>query len=200
MFNYNLNNIHEWPMPAKAFIIGLSCAIVFYLAYYFDFTKLNKQLALEQTQETDLKLQLEMLYQNQAKLNQHVLQNDELKKILNEWQSKLVKQATLPELLNEILKAGAASGVQFTLFNPEKEENESEYIKTPIKIVATSNYHQIANFVSRVANIMPIVVVDDITISKPMSTTTGLLANQLTAELMLDIYSLKGMIKNDGKK
>lgn len=72
------------------------------------------------------------------------------------------------------------------------------YNKVPIKVVVVGNYHDIADFISQVANLQWIVAVGNFTISTEDQTSLigEKLAKQaesqhlLTAELMLDIYNL----------
>jgi type IV pilus assembly protein PilO len=198
MASYDLNNIDEWPRPMRFLILVLFFVLVFYAGYRFDLVRLSQQVLTVQQQEKALKQQLEIVYSKKLAIEDEISQLPALKKLLGIWKGKLAKPKELPELLHQILKVGVTNDLQFVLFNPGDEQVEGKYSNQPIKVVAVGNYHQIANFVSQVANLPTIVVVKNFSVTKGDTTATASTAtavpsavhDHLTAEFLLEVYHI----------
>lgn len=198
MKKLDIKNIHKWPVPMKGIVVALCCAVVFYFGYSIDLSNIQKQLQANQQQEGDFKTQLDATLLEYAELEQAISQLGDIEKALATWQKKLILQQDLPDLLNQILKLGTSSGLQFNLFNPGADVSAEGYLKVPIKVVVVGNYNQIASFISKVANMTSIVAISDFSISRmPKSTSTtpeaadqSASSNQLTAQIILEVYHL----------
>lgn len=194
MLDYDLKIVYTWPWPAKFFVIGMFCALILYMGYFFDITNLARTLRGIKQQELDVKQQFITVFNQQSVLEGDVAALPKLKDLLINWQRKLIQPSALPELLNEILKIGTSNQVQFNLFTPLSEEKEGIYNKVPIKVVIVGGYNQIAGFISQVANMPWIVVIGNFTLSKEKQDTKTVkeTGNEhlLTADLMLEVYYL----------
>ena len=78
---------------------------------------------------------------------------------------QLPSKTEVANLLNDISQARVASGLEETLFQPQAEQPRDFYAILPNKIEVTGTYHEIADFVSRVAALPRIVTVNDVKIS-----------------------------------
>lgn len=200
MVKLDFKAIYEWPFTLQLLLVLPLCALIFYLAYVFDFTSLNKTLLASQQQENDLKQQVELIFKQQIKLENELTQLAVLERMISEWHGRLVQPAKLPDLLNDILKIGTANGLKFDQLQPGVEAKDDIYMKVPIKIAARGGYHQVAGFVSQVANLPSLVVVRNVSLDKPpLSPTQGknfaeqvALRNILTVEMILEVYNLSG--------
>src|SRR3990167_3336316 len=163
--NINFNNIHEWPIMTRVIMIAFICLIVFFIGYKWDIAALQKKLSLAETQEKDLKLQYENVIKKQLEANAQVSHFNEMRIVLTEWQKKLISYNDLPELLNQVLKIGNNNALYFSLFDPAPAVEANNYEKLPINIIAAANYHQFADFLSQIANLPWIVVIDNFTIT-----------------------------------
>ncbi len=198
MGNYNLKNIYAWPITTRILLIGLVCSIVFYLGNSWDIASIRLELSKSQQQETNLKQQIELIITKQHMVKNEISSYEMLRSLLVAWQKRLVNHHNIPELLNDILKAGGNHQLQFSVFNPGKEIKSNGYAKLPIKIIVTGNYHNLASFMSQIANMSTIVVVDNFIIS--IENKSDVLGEKLaaeanaqdllTAELTLLIYYL----------
>lgn len=197
---YDLKRVYEWPLSLQLVLIAPLCALIFYLAYFLDYTSLNKDLITARTQENDLKQQLQLIFEQEAQLQQDVAQGSEFKIMLKEWQKKLITPAKLPDLLNEILKIGTVNGIKFDSLNPGDQTKDGIYFKVPIKIIAVGGYHQMANFVSQLVNMQTLMTIQNIIIgkinqvagTKTLEQQTGATTNTLGLELTLEVYYLSG--------
>jgi type IV pilus assembly protein PilO len=198
MARYDQNNIYEWPRALRFLIVLLFFMLVFYGGYHFDLVALSQRVLAVQQQEKDLKQQLKIVYSEKVTIENEISQLPALKGVLNVWQKKLAQPKELPELLHQILKLGVTNDLQFVFFNPGVERTEGTYSSQPIKVVAVGNYHQIATFVSQIANMPTIVVVKNFTIAKGNATAIASTApavpsvtqDHLTAEFLLEVYHI----------
>src|SRR6187401_2258062 len=105
--NFNLqkldfNNIHEWPLPMRAIVIGFIFAVILYFAYFFDFSSIKKQIVAQNKEEVDLKDQIAALNKKEIARNNDIAHFNEFKNAIKYWQDKLINPAQLPEILNDI--------------------------------------------------------------------------------------------------
>lgn len=205
--NLDLNKMYEWPLPTRCAVIALICAVVFFIGYKWDITTLQRKLHLITKEEESKKSEFEIVMKKQSEAKIELLRLEKIHTILGEWQKKLVPFDDMPELLNQILKVGNNNGMYFSLFDPSEAVEENNYQKIPIKVTAAGTYHQLSDFISQVANLPWIVVIDKFTISDdPTAETLGArLADTakdqdlLTLDLLLNIYYKKPGSDNNAK-
>ena len=87
-----------------------------------------------------------------------------MKQSLGEQLRLLPNRTEIEGLLVEISQAGLASGLEFELFKPDKEQPAEFYAIQPIKITVTGSYHEFGEFISAVAALQRIVTQPEITI------------------------------------
>ncbi len=198
MPNINLKNIHEWPLYLQLVAFFLIFIVILYLGYRWDIMGLEAQLTKDQFNEQDIKQQLESTVSKEAKQQSDTAQFQQLAGWLASWQQKLISYQEMPALLSEILKIGGTDHLYFTLFSPDKEVKMPYYVKAPIRIVVVGNYNQLADFISQLANLPKLVVIDNFLLTN--QTSTNLLGeklaelasseNLLTMDLMISVYYL----------
>ena len=88
-----------------------------------------------------------------------------MKQSLGEQLRLLPNRTEIEGLLVEISQAGLASGLEFELFKPEKEQPAEFYAIQPLKITVTGSYHEFGEFISAVAALQRIVTQHEITIA-----------------------------------
>lgn len=196
MKKLDVNKMYEWPIATRCLVIALICIVVFYLGYKFDIASEIKRLQIARNSEADTKLQYEAIIRKQADAKKELIRLNKIRTLLTEWQRNLVQYDQLPELLNQILKVGNNNNVYFSLFDPGEVETDNHYEKLPIKIIAAGNYHQLADFISQIANLPWIVSISDFAITSDNQSDvlgaklaeTATSQNLLTLTMMLDIY------------
>lgn len=223
--NLSLQNFQDWPVQFKAAVFGGIVVATFFLGYKFNLTDQKKELAQVFAQEADYKSQIEFVIAKNKSLSEEVSKLPEVKNLLADWEKQLVSYNDLPQLLNEILKLGGNNNLYFSTFTPgesekisvgmepeaqdsatntaakpakDKKEDVITYYKVPIKVIVAGTYHNIANFMSEIANLDKVVSIGDFTISR--NSDSSLLGEQLakqaneqkllTAELAFDVYYL----------
>jgi len=92
-------------------------------------------------------------------------------------------------LLRKVTVAGARAGVEFVMFQPLGQVGKDHYTENPVQVAVIGNFHQVATFLSNVANLSRIVNVADLKIhsydqaDEPEKTAR--------AEFVATAYSLK---------
>jgi type IV pilus assembly protein PilO len=200
MEDYDIKDIFNLPLRVQLTVVAIFCLLIFYLGYQWDISSLKKELHSVQSQETDLKSQLQALIDNLNTVNSDIAQLPMLQALLKQWQTGLVTTETLPDTLNEILKMGTANQLQFQIFTPSSEIKDDAYPayrRIPINTVVIGEYDQIANFVSQVANMSTLVVISNFELirgqnklyDKKEAAEPGY-ADRLTSAMTLEVYSL----------
>ncbi len=161
-----LENIGDWPAQVKAIVaIFLSIAIVFAI-YWLDTKDQVAALQGVEKQEVRLRQDFEHKQQQTANLPQLRAQLAEMKKIFGDMLRQLPSKTEIPGLLEDISKMGLAAGLEFRLFDPEPEMHNDFYAVLPIQIAVVGSYHQLADFISRVANLNRIVTLHEFSVER----------------------------------
>jgi type IV pilus assembly protein PilO len=114
----------------------------------------------------------------------------------NRW---LVARELLPAdrevagLLRKVTVAGTRAGVEFVMFQPLGQVPQTDYTENPVQVSVVGTYHQIAAFLSNIANLSRIVNVADLVVSA--YTHPDEPDKSAKAEFVATAYSLK---KEDG--
>jgi len=199
MRKYDVKKIYEWPAPARGVIIGLICIMIFVMSYSWNVSDMRTRLGDLQDQEKSLLQQIVLTNSKKINASKDVSLLPKLKELLDEWKLNLVNRTDLPDSLNEILRIGGNNKIQFNLFNPGDEEKEGLYFKIPIQIEALGSYDEIGNFISHVANMQKMVIVDDFSLRKndkapAKPDTSGTLLKVL---LKLNVYLVPNKVVDD---
>jgi type IV pilus assembly protein PilO len=92
-------------------------------------------------------------------------------------------------LLRKVTVAGARAGVEFVMFQPLGQVPQEHYTGNPVQVEVVGNYHQIATFLSNVANLSRIVNVADLKIHSYANAEEP--EKSAKAEFVATAYSLK---------
>ena len=74
----------------------------------------------------------------------------------------LPEKKEIPSLLTNISRSGQSSGLEFLLFQPQKNVQKEFYAEIPVAIQVDGNYHNVATFFAKVAQLSRIVNVKNI--------------------------------------
>jgi type IV pilus assembly protein PilO len=148
---------------------GLAGALVlvtilnFLLVVRPEFATLEGQAAQQRVLDSQLQEKSEIA-QN---LNERRREMDVLQQKLDEALAELPESADLDELLGQLNEIGRKSGLEISTVEPAAEEPAQIYVKIPIKVALTGNYHEIAMFLQSLANLRRIVNVNNLALGSP---------------------------------
>ncbi len=169
------------PMPIKAVVIGLVCALVLGLGIWFDTKPQLAILESAEKKEIDLRQTFDKKQSKAANLEAYKQQLDEMKRSFGALLRQLPNKTEIETLLTDISQTGIASGLDIDFFKPEGLSPKEFYAEYPIKLKVTGRYHQFARFISGVAALPRIVTVQDISITHPDKESGVRLVMELTA-------------------
>ena len=153
----DFNNIGSWPLPGKIVFIIIAMLVVLGLGYYFDTSEQISELESKEKKEIQLLADYKREYEKAVNLDAYREQMAEMKETFKGLLEQLPKNTEIPGLLDEISYAASGAGVELLSHKYLDETKKAFYIEKPIEIVATGNYHQIADFVSRISKLPRIV-------------------------------------------
>lgn len=78
----------------------------------------------------------------------------------------------IPTLLSSLENLGAQSGLEFLLFQPQKEVNRNFYAEIPLKIEVTGPYHNVGTFFDKVSRLSRIVNIGDVKMTQAKAAKT----------------------------
>jgi len=144
-------------------LVVLITLLNFFLLVRPEFATLEQQAAQQRALDTQLQEKSEIA-QN---LNERRREMDVLQQRLDEALSELPEAADLDELLAQLNEIGRKSGLEISAVEPAPEEAAQIYVKIPIKMALTGNYHEIAMFLQSLANLRRIVNVNNLQLGTP---------------------------------
>lgn len=177
--NLDRNNIGSWPLWIYGLFLAAAIILVFAASYYF-VIKSNQQTLKQAEQHTqELKREFRNKHERVAYLPQYREQFKTLQKELRGLVAELPSKTEVPELLRDVSNTRAANGLVETLFKPESQNKHEFYVALPNHLVVKGGYHDLARFVSRVAELSRIVTIDHVNIH-PVDDNPGQLKMKAT--------------------
>ena len=178
----DINNIPNWPLPARVAVIAVVFAGVLALGYWLDIKDQRVSLEKAEKKEIELRQTFESKAKQAANLSAYEQQLEEMRASFGAMLRQLPNKTEVAELLVDISQTGLASGLEFELFKPENEVPKEFYAELPIGIRVKGDYHEFGNFISGVAALPRIVTVHDI----EMAPTPG--SGELTMDMLAKTY------------
>lgn len=179
--NLDLNDAPNWPLPAKLFLAALLFAAVVAGGWYLDWK--NQAVTLERVakQEQTLRKSFETKQKRAVNLEAYEQQLVDMEESFGAMLRQLPSRAEIDKLLVDISQTGLAAGLEFELFRPGSESKREFYAELPVNIRVRGGYHQLARFISGVANLPRIVTLHNIAIA-------GGKGGELTMDVMAKTY------------
>jgi len=165
----DINNAGNWPWPAKAVAIVLALALAVGAGWYFDWQNQLQELQSARQKEVSLRKEFESKHKRASNLEAYEKQLAEMRESFGSMLRQLPSKAEVSKLLDDITQTGLSAGLEFQLFQPKGEIKKEFYAELPVAIRVTGGYHELARFVSGVANLPRIVTLHDIVIQPTKS-------------------------------
>jgi type IV pilus assembly protein PilO len=185
----DLNNIGSWPLVAQLVVILLACSLIVGGVLYFDTLDQIDSRDRMMQDERKQKDQVAGLVRKAALLNQYKAQLQQMRKTYYKMRTRLPTQTQVAVLLEDISQKGRSAGLEFKLFDPQREKKVNDFKELPIQIQVVGTYHQLGNFVSEIAQLPRIVTLHNININR-----TGK-SNKLTMTMFAKTYRYEKEIK-----
>ncbi|MGE4660175.1 MAG: type 4a pilus biogenesis protein PilO [Arenicellales bacterium] len=178
----DMNQPAEWPPWFVVVVSLLACLALLYGGWQFLIRDQRLSLDYERAQELELRQIFTVKKGMVVNLPAYQAQMIQIKEMLAELVRQLPDSSEVPSLLIDITEAGGRRGLEFVVFDPQEQELGDFYSTLPILMEVKGNYHQLANFISDLAQMPRIVTVGDLEITADED-------GGLTSSLVLKTYS-----------
>jgi type IV pilus assembly protein PilO len=147
------------PLQKKTIITIFALVIIlptvaFYFLYYTEKTKEIKGL---ESQAAKLRQEITTAKAIAAKLDEHLAEMEETKRLFAEASVLLPQKKEIPSLLTNISALGTNSGLNMATFSPGAERKQEFYAEIPVSIKVNGPYHNIGTFLYEVSRLDRIV-------------------------------------------
>jgi type IV pilus assembly protein PilO len=163
--NWDINASGTWPLPVKALVISIVCAVLAGAWVYMDTLGQLEELGAVEKKELDLKTEFEDKQRKSANLQDYRDQLAQIETSLAIMIKQMPTQEEVASLLVDISQTGLASGLEFRLFQPGSPIARDFYSELPINIQVIGKYEELSLFVSGLAALPRIVTVHDVKIT-----------------------------------
>jgi len=172
----------------KRIIIAIFVLIIVapVVAFYFlHFTAKTKEIKGLEKQEVTLRKEIAEAKAAAAKLDEHLAEMEETKRLFQEASVLLPLKKEIPSLLTNISALGSNSGLNMTRFTPGGEQKKEFYAQIPVSLNIRGPYHNIGTFLYEVSKLDRIVSATNISLGGPKMERGEML---LTASVNLITY------------
>lgn len=178
----DFNNLSAAGRPVKILGVVLMCLAILFAGYWFTVRPEAQDYADLQSKEQALKqtfLQQKALAVNLPAYKQQV---KDMQKSFGVMLQQLPNRNEISEILNDVSQTAIGRGLKIALFKPNPEKPSGFYAEKSIAITVRGTYHQLGEFVSDLAALPRIVVVDDIQISSAANSKNNVLTMSAVAK------------------
>ncbi len=132
---------------------------------YFSYLPEFKKIGVIKKELKQVEKDLNKAKLNAKQINRHRLMMKESRVKFNTVIKALPDKQEIPSLLANISKSGQDVGLKFLLFQPKPEIEKEDFAEIPVSIKVVGNYHSVALFFDRVANLTRYVNIKDISMA-----------------------------------
>jgi type IV pilus assembly protein PilO len=154
--------------------------------WYLAISPVEMRIATLESEHKNLQNQIAQSRTVLASLEAFRQQSADLEKKLQLLTEKLPSEREMPPLYRTLSDAAYQSGLAVSLFQPRDARIRDYYSEIPITITAEGGYHQLAQFIDRVAGLPRVVVVGEWKLSGLNRSR-----NPLRADLTLATYTYR---------
>ena len=160
----DMQNPGAWPRWVHIAACVLLALLIIGSGGYFLVEPQYEDLGKAQQTEVSLRAEFESKQQKVAALDAYKAQLEEMQHSFGDMLRQLPSKAEVANLLNDISQTRIANNLQEELFQPQADTPKDFYVEMPNRITVTGGYHDMGQFVSGVAALPRIVVIDEIDI------------------------------------
>jgi len=197
----DLKDIARAPAPVKAVVLAVLFLAIIGLGYYLIWSDGMAEVDRLRGEEVSLKEVYAQKKRQAIHYEAYKKRLEDIEKTLAALLRQLPNKSEMDALLTDINQAGVERGLEFELFRPGTEVPADFYATLPVSIKVKGGYHDIAGFVSDLAQLPRIVTLHDVSLT-PVAEGDGLVMEAtLQTYRYLDEAEQKAADKDkEGKK
>ena len=154
----------------KKIIIAIFAVVIIVpcVAFYFlHFTPKTQEIKNLESQEAKLRQEIAGAKARAAKLDEHLAEMEEVKRLFAEASVLLPQKKDIPGLLTNISALGTNSGLDMKTFSPGGERPKEFYAEIPVSLKVAGPYHNIGDFLYEVSKLDRIVSAVNLSLGSP---------------------------------
>ena len=155
----------SWPAWFMVVMSLLISILLLFGGWHFLIQDQQSVLSLERPREIELRRTFSIKKGMVINLPAYQKQMSEIEDMLAIHVRQLPDSTEVPSLLVDITEGGTRRGLNFLVFDPQQEELGDFYAILPIRMEVAGSYHQLAGFISDLAQMPRIVTVGDMAIT-----------------------------------
>ncbi len=157
------------PLDKKIIIVIFAVIIIApVVAFYFlHFTAKTKEIKGLENNATKLRREIAGAKARAAKLDEHLAEMEETRRLFAEASVLLPQKKEIPSLLTNISALGTNSGLNMARFSPRPERKKEFYAEIPVSLNIKGPYHNIGTFLYEVSKLDRIVSAINISLGSP---------------------------------
>lgn len=171
--NLDTGNVGAWPQGVKLTFAALVVVLICVAGWYFKIRHQQEQLVRVAREEIDLRRDFETKQGRVVNLEAYRAQLAEMDEMFRQMVRQLPSRTEMPDLLVDISQAALAAGIDTQLFEPGPETPRDFYAEKPIVVRMVGDYHQFGDFISRIASLSRVVILDMNNVAPETSTAPG---------------------------
>lgn len=143
---------------AKKKVLFISTAVAF-IAIFIGFSFIYKPFISK-------KVSLRTRITEERKKNLYLAQIKLLKEHVDFYEKRLLEQKNVSWLLDEISRLASENGLELLSLKPESPEDQTGFIKLPIRIEANLTYHGLSRFLSNLESSKKFIKVENLQLKR----------------------------------
>ncbi len=194
-----LNVVMRMPLSRKILVLAAIHIVVIVLYYFFLFSPKSAEIAMQKTSLDGVMRNVTRTRVIAANIPKFKKEKEQLEVQLRKALAQLPNEREIPNLINNISKAGKDSGLDILVFKPSGEKSKGFYAEVPVKMQVKSEFKSFYTFCKKVGELPRIVNIEGLNIaSKEEKDGTVLLSASFTATTFR--FVPEGQIKKKKKK
>lgn len=157
-------NPGAWPLWVRVSASVLLALTILGAGTYVLIKPIYETLKAEESREQELRSKFETNQRKAAALELYKAQLAEMERNFGAMLKQLPSKSEVANLLNDISQTRVAASLEEELFQPQPEAPKEFYAEIPNKITVTGTYHEMGDFVSAIAALPRIVVIEEVDI------------------------------------
>jgi type IV pilus assembly protein PilO len=162
----DLENIGDWPKLVKGLFILVICLLLSGGIHYYLVVDQMKLLETKQLQEQELRLKFESKAALASNLPAYKAQLAKMNDVFFTLLQQLPASHEIAGLIDELSFLGTDNGLKFRTIRWEAEVDQEFSTELPLQIIVEGEYDQLGGFVSDVAGLPRIVILDNIQLTR----------------------------------
>lgn len=150
----------------------------------------NKTPILDGVKQKEIQLMqtFKVKHKKAVNLEAYKKQLEDMRTTFDSMLNQLPGKTELDNLIGDISNAGLGAGLEQKQFKKNPEVNKEFYAELPISIILEGSYHQMADFVTRVAALPRIVTLHDFNIKAASGNSRNANDRKLSMEITAKTY------------